>query len=395
MVIVDVLAWMALTMPLTLAVYAYILYPILLWVTTRRRLRAEPRPMLEWPTVSVVVPAYNEERQIRGAIEALLAQDYPSDKKQIVVVSDASTDGTDAIVREYAHRGVELVRMPQRSGKTAAENASSRLLRGTIIINTDASIRMHPAAVGELARSMRDPEVGVASTRDVSVGAASVAGNLTEAGYVGYEMWVRALETKAGGIVGASGSGYAIRSELHRIPIRDDLSRDFSAALTSRRHDLRAVSVESAVCFVPRTTSLQREYLRKVRTIARGIDTLYYNRSLLNPMAYGSFAWKLLSHKIGRWMVSLSTVPALLALGWLATEHAVLAVALLAVGATGAVALVGALWPSSREMPRLVSVIAFGVAANIAVVHAFWRAIRGHQDHMWEPTRRTPHAAET
>ena len=86
-----------------------------------------------------------------------------------------------------------------------------------------------------------------------------------------YEMQLRAMETRAGGIVGASGSGYAIRTSLHLIPIREDLSRDFSAALTARLHGFRAVSVDQALCAVPRTASLSREYRRKVRTICRGI----------------------------------------------------------------------------------------------------------------------------
>ena len=88
-----------------------------------------------FPSVSIVVPAYNEEAQIRGAIEALIGQDYPADRRQILILSDASTDRTDEIVREYEADGVELLRMPVRGGKTAAENASVALLRGEIIIN--------------------------------------------------------------------------------------------------------------------------------------------------------------------------------------------------------------------------------------------------------------------
>src|SRR5207237_7072590 len=125
---------------------------------------------------------------------------------------------------------------PVRGGKTAAENASVALLRGDIIINSDASVRLHPKAVRRLVEAMASPSVGVASTRDISVGHASTAANATEAGYVGYEMRIRALETLTGGIVGASGSGYAIRAHLHRIKVRADLSRDFSAALTARKH---------------------------------------------------------------------------------------------------------------------------------------------------------------
>src|SRR6185312_15819914 len=135
--------------------------------------------------------------------------------------------------------------------------------------------------------------VGVASTSDVSVARHETSANTAEAGYVGYEMRIRELETATGGIVGASGSGYAIRSNLHRLPVRADLSRDFSAALTARTHGYRAVAVDDALCYVPRTPSLKMEYKRKVRTIARGLETLMSQKHLLDPMRYGTFSWKL------------------------------------------------------------------------------------------------------
>jgi hypothetical protein len=145
-------------------------------------------------------------------------------------------------------------------------------------------------AVRRLVEAMGDPAVGVASSRDVSVTRDTQQGNATEAVYVGYEMSIRALETRTGGIVGASGSGYAMRAELHRLPVRADLSRDFSAAPTARTHGYMAVSVDDALCYVPRTTSLRAEYRRKVRTIARGVETLVHNRHLLNPARDGAFA---------------------------------------------------------------------------------------------------------
>lgn len=377
-------------LPIVIALYAYVLYPMILGIIARKRRQFAATTDQELPIVSIVVPAYNEEMQIRGAIEALIAQTYPADRRQILIVSDASTDRTDDIVREYADRGVELLRMPVRGGKTAAENASCARLRGEIIVNSDSSVRLHPSAVEHLVAAMADPRVGVASTRDVSVARATEAANETEAGYVGYEMRVRMLETLTGGIVGASGSGYAIRSKLHRIPIRDDLSRDFSAALTARLNGFAAVSVDEAICYVPRTSSLKAEYRRKVRTIARGAETLLHNKVLLDPTQYGMFAWKLVSHKVFRWLLPPAAVLGAVGLALLAREHS-WALALLGFGiAIGLVAAVGALWPARSTPPRIVSVLTFAVAANVAVIHALLRVARGHEDHLWEPTRRAP-----
>ena len=374
--------------PVVVAAYAYFIYPLLLWVVSRRSPSPRGAVGSDPPLVTIVVPAYNEDAQIRGAIEALIAQDYPAARRQILILSDGSTDRTDEIVTEYAARGVELLRMPVRAGKTAAENASIARIRGDIVVNSDASIRLHPSAVRRLVAQFADTSVGVASSRDVSIARESDYSNVTEAGYVGYEMWLRALETRAGGIVGASGSGYAIRADLHRIPVRHDLSRDFSAALTARLHGYKAVSVDDAMCYVPRTTSPRSEYRRKVRTISRGMDTLLFNRRLLGVREHGLFAWKLISHKLCRWLVPFLLIPCAVGLSLLAPSHAFAAI-LLATGVlVGGLAVIGVWWPASQPMPRVLSLLTFAVVANIAVINAAWRVFNGHDDHLWEPTRR-------
>ncbi len=105
-------------LPIGLMGYAYVGYPLLLRLVGKRRppVASLPDPV-EWPRISIVVPAYNEEPAIRRTIDSLLALDYPADRRQILVVSDASTDGTDAAVCSYAPQGVELLRLPQRGGR--------------------------------------------------------------------------------------------------------------------------------------------------------------------------------------------------------------------------------------------------------------------------------------
>ena len=312
-------------------VYAYAIYPVLLVAVASLRRSAPTEAPKGWsddelPTVSITVPAYNEAAQIRQTVESLLRLDYPPEKRQILIVSDASDDGTDEIVREYASSGVELLRMPERVGKTAAENSARSHLTGEVVINTDASIRLDTGAVRALVREFADPTVGVASGRDVSTSRVELDvpdSNLGESGYVGYEMWVRRLETRVYGIVGASGSLYAIRARLNRYLLPEGLSRDFSSALIAREHGLRAVSVDDALAVVPRAPSLRKEYRRKVRTITRGIETLSHRRYLHNPFRYGVFAWMLFSHKICRWLVPWSLTVTTLALGFLALSNPV------------------------------------------------------------------------
>lgn len=377
------------------AAYAYALYPAILWLLARTRGPTDlpPKNPDEWPHISITVPVYNEAAQMTELLDSLLALDYPADRRQILVVSDASSDGTDAIVERYTDRGVELIRQPVRRGKTAAENAVRNRLRGEIVINTDASVRIARDALKPLVRRLAEPSVGVASGRDVSI-ARSLDPNAGEAGYVGYEMWVRSLETRVAGIVGASGCFYGIRRTLHDHALPEALSRDFAAPLVARLHGFRSVSVEDAVCYVPRAGSLRREYRRKVRTMTRGIETLWHMRALLDPRRFGAFAWMLASHKVARWLTpwfALAAVAALL------VGSGPLVRAGLGVLVAAALGVTAIAWtrPDERAVPRLVSMPAFLVAGNLAVVHATLRALRGDENPVWEPTRRNLPAVET
>jgi cellulose synthase/poly-beta-1,6-N-acetylglucosamine synthase-like glycosyltransferase len=372
-----------------LVVYTYFGYPALLTaVASLKPAWLRPDPPTEWPRVSITVPAFNEEDTIRGTIDSLLALDYPADKRQILVVSDASTDRTDAIVREYASRGVELYRVAERAGKTAAENAARVRLTGDIIVNTDASVRIHPAAIKALVSCFSDPSVGVASGRDVSTASAEESGNIGEKGYVGYEMWVRALETRYHGIVQASGCLYAVRREFHDRPFPEHLTRDYGAVALAREAGLKGVSVDAALCYVPRQRSLRREYARKTRTMTRGLKTVWYRRGLLNPFRYGAYSWMVFSHKVCRWLVPPALVLALAALVGLAFQDARTWPVVAAVGVVGLLAAAGWMWPERSQPPKLLSVPAYILIANLAALRGWLNLILGTSSAAWSPTRR-------
>lgn len=385
---ISICVWL-IAVALAFAAYTYVGYPLLLGLAGLCRRRRPPfaRPE-EWPAISIVLPVYNEAGVVRQTLDNLLRLDYPPDRRQILVVSDASSDRTEAIVREYAGRGVELLQLPRRGGKTAAENAALPLLRGDIIVTTDASARPERGALKALIASFADPTVGVASGHYVSVARLDGRANHGESWYVGYDMWVRQLETRVAGIPGAAGCFHAVRAPIHLRVLPEEISRDFAAALLAREQGLRTVSVESAVCTVPRVPSLRKEYRRKVRTIVRGWHTLHFKRALLNPFRHGLFAWILASHKVCRWVIPHVALPALVALPCLArTFWWARWGAGLAAGA-GLCAALAWWWPEHRRLPKLVALPAYLVVGNVAALSASVRAIKGERTPVWEPTRR-------
>lgn len=382
-------ALLLIALPIVVGGYAYAAYPLLLLVIARGRTAPAPSTAGSWPPITITLAAYNEAGSIGDTLEHLLATDYPADRRHIVVISDASTDGTDDIVRSFADRGVELLRLPRRSGKTAAENASRGRIRGEIVVNTDATVRIAPDALKPLIAAFQDTGVGVASGRDVSVARDESQHNAGETGYVGYEMWVRDLETRAGGIVGASGCFYAARRALHGELVPEELSRDFAAPLVARDRGYRSVSVRDAICYVPRTASLQREYRRKVRTMARGLDTLYHMRHLLNPFRHGTFAWMLASHKLARWLTPwamLAGLGGVLAL--VAGRFGLWVWSAVAVATIAGLMVVAWRLPPDRRLPRPLAVVAYGLFGVVAGLHAWLKALRRERSPIWEPTRR-------
>jgi hypothetical protein len=175
---------------------------------------------------------------------------------------------------------------------------------------------------------------------------------------------------------------------MHLVP--EALSRDFAAALIAREHGFRTVSVADARCFVPRVASLRQEYRRKVRTITRGLETLFYKRHLLNPFRYGVFAWMLISHKVCRWLVPWAAVVALASIAALAVTDGWARWALGLAGLIGVLGTMGWLVPEGRRLPRVLAVPAFVIASNLAVLHSWINALRGDLNPIWEPTRREP-----
>lgn len=372
-------------------VYAYLIYPVILkFIGSVRRMDTSWSDLASWPALTVTVCAYNEEAVIAGTLDQLLDLDYPKDRIHVVVVSDASTDRTDEIVQSYAEReNVELVRQPTRRGKTAAEGAARDHVRGEIVVFADATVRIPRSAVKRLVSAFSDSGIGVASGRDVSVESEESSDNQGESAYVGYEMWLRELETRAGGIVGASGCFFACRKEILDEALPDELSRDFATPLIARELGYRAVSVNDAVCFVPRGASLKQEYRRKVRTMARGLATLAHKRHLMNPFKYGQFAWMLFSHKLARWLVPLTAMLAGLSVIILAFAEPRVGLALCAaIGVLAVAGGAGSAFSGLRVLRRLATMPAYLAASTGAGVHAWTRYLMNKKSPYWEPTRR-------
>lgn len=281
-------------------VYVFFGYPLALRLLTWLR---GPRAVSKAPVtppVTLVVSAFNEAAVIRQKLENALALDYPPHLLDIVVISDASDDGTDEIVTGMGSPRVSLRRQADRRGKTAGLNAEVPTLRGDIVVFSDANAMYRADALRNLVRNFADPQVGCVTGEARYVEGAGGAADVGEHAYWDYEMQIKRLETAVGSMVGGDGAIYAIRKELwQRLP--DNAINDFLNPLQIVAAGWRNVYEPEAVAFEETAGEAGREYKRRVRIVSRSWRAVFQARGALNPFRVGLFAFCLFSHKVLRW----------------------------------------------------------------------------------------------
>ncbi len=242
-------------------------YPI--WLAVRARLFGRPpRPAPNEPAITAVIPVRNGVQFLSAKLDSVLASDYPPGELGILVLSDASSDGTDEVAEEYVRRFPDRVRFRRlpKGGKAAAINAALPEVSAEVLLLTDVRQRLHPQCVRRLAEMMHDPDVGVVSgnLRILSGGSAE---EVNVGLYWRYESWIRRNLGLVDSLMGATGPIYAMRRALARpLPagcILDDVWLPMQAVLAG----YRSVSDEHAIAW-DYPTSLDAEFARKVRTQA-------------------------------------------------------------------------------------------------------------------------------
>ncbi|WP_035247724.1 glycosyltransferase family 2 protein [Desulfogranum mediterraneum] len=276
--------------------YSYVFFPLSLALLTRVFSRAWKRAEGE-PLVTVIISAYNEEKDIKGKVENTLALDYPEDKLSIVVSSDGSTDRTDEIVQGMSDRRLLLRSFSGRIGKTACLNRVIEEFEGELVVFTDANSMFSPGVLRQLVSNFNDPEIGAVSGWTKYCNSAS--GEETTGLYARIERQVKVAESSVASCVGADGAIFAIRKELYR-PLRSDDINDFVVPLNVVKQGYRVVLDEKVFCLEEATEGVGNIYKRQVRITTRTAWALWRHLGLLNVFRYGFFSYFLISHKILR-----------------------------------------------------------------------------------------------
>ena len=272
-----------------LVAYTYFGYAAWLWLRCRWR-HKEVRRAPYSPFVSVVIVVRNEEQVLERKVENLLALDYPAERLQLVVVSDGSTDRTEAILHEYANNprmNVVLNQFPR--GKASGLNDALELVEGDVVVFTDARQKVEPCALHLLLENLADEQVGCVSG-ELMLGDPETGETGEGLGvYWRVEKRIRELESASGSVVGATGALYAIRRELLLPLPSETILDDVYLPMQAARRGFRVVFDDRARAWDSADLGAEREFARKVRTLSGNYQLLQLAPWLLtsaNPIRF-------------------------------------------------------------------------------------------------------------
>ncbi len=363
-----------------LIVHTHVTYPLSLAVLARLRRSVPgsglPVPGTWEPSISLIIAAHNEEDVIERRVQNALETDYPRELLELIVVSDGSDDRT---VELATAAGADVVLDLPRGGKVEAQNAAVAEARGEILAFSDANATWAPDALRLLAAAFTEPDVGYVCGQLRLTG---TGGENQEGAYWRYEMAVRSLESRLGGVTAGNGAIYAVRRDSY-VVMPSDRSHDLCLPYLTVKAGRRAIYEPAARAEEPAAPTLGGEWERKRRMMNRAWGILL-NDGILSPRGYSAtYAYEILSHRAVRYatpflhLVALGTNIALLGEGTLYTVTLALQLALLAAAAL------------ARVVPALpFRIAAYYVTVTASIAAGLLDRIRHGPAKTWEPAAR-------
>ena len=371
---------------LALVFYIYVGYPMIVFILSQIFHRTV-RKSDAYPLVTLIISAFNEEREIERTVTNKLVQDYPQDRLEIIVVSDGSTDRTDEIVQGLSkrHEGrLKFLRQEPRQGKTQALNLAVSETSSEILVFADANSMYAPDALRKIVRNFADPSVGYVTGQMIYTNPNGAGFAEGSGAYMRYENALRVWETQVGSVIGVDGGIDAVRRNLY-IPMQPDQLPDFLLPLNVLEQGKRVVYEPEALLYEAALPAPTDEFRMRVRVSLRALWALYDKKNLLNLFRFPIVAWQLFSHKVLRYCAFFPLIW-LLFFNVLVVEKQPFYLWFLVLQ------LLCYVWAASghllRRLPHTASKLLipyYFVVLNIACVIAIWKFLHGQKIVFWKP----------
>lgn len=367
--------------------FAFAGYPVLMIFLARSKSpsNASQTQSASLPFLSFVLVAANEQQRIKQRVLNLLAAQYPSDRLEVIIVSDGSTDATNQIIADLSQSDsrIKLVALPERKGKANGLNQGVSAARGEIIVFADARQEFPAETVGLLVNAFMNPKLGAISGRLLMGGGESAVGQGVRS-YWSLESRLREAEAIIDSCVGCTGAVYAIRRSLYQPIPEDTLLDDVVIPMQIAAQGYRVGYEPKALAYDPQDLDPDREKIRKRRTLAGNFQMLFRYPSWLVP-GKNRIWFQLIAHKY------LRLLGPLLLLAILISSLALREMPFYQVCFCGQIVLyslgiVGLFMPRVRA--KLLSLPAGFLFLNWMIIAGFLHYLRNPASGAWEMTRR-------
>ena len=294
-----------------LVIYTYLGYGGILYLILKIKglfIRKEQTPILPideqlLPEVTLMICAYNEQYIIREKMKNIHSLNYPKNKLCVMWVTDGSSDNSNEILKEYPD--IKLVYSPERKGKAAAIKHGLSEIKTEFVIFTDANTMLNDDAIREIVRQFMKNNVScVSGEKRVMARHDGQTAAQSEGIYWKYESILKQWDSDLYSAMGAAGELFAIRmSHYHEAP-SNALLDDFMMSMLILKDGHRIAYTIQAYAMEYGSANLKEESKRKRRIAAGGLQSIWWLRSLMNPIVYPKVAFQFVSHRVLRWSIT-------------------------------------------------------------------------------------------
>lgn len=386
----EILFWLSLFIVFyTFAGYAFVLYAMVRIRRIIKGKRVPPGLDQNFPTLTLIIAAYNEERIIEEKIRNTLELSYPNDKLKLLFITDGSSDRTPELINQFSE--IKLMHTPVRSGKIQAIHRAMHEVDSEVVVFTDANTFLNKDALLLIARHYADPKVGAVSGEKRVLQDAVSDATAGEGFYWKYESTLKKWDSELYSVVGAAGELFSVRRSLYKPVESDTILDDFMISMLIAQQGYRIIYEPEAYASEVASDNIKEELKRKIRIAAGGIQSILRLKRLFNPFAFPLLSFQYISHRVLRWTITpfLMILAFLLNIaivaqygGWIYTT-----ILVAQLGFYG-LALLGWIMETRKIKVKVLFVPYYFMIMNYAVLAGILRYIKGSQSAIWDKAKR-------
>jgi len=386
----EVLFWLS----LFIVFYTYVGYGVVLYILVRiRRLikgeRIPPGMDQEFPSLTLIIAAYNEASIIEEKIRNTLNLSYPKEKLQLLFITDGSSDSTPELISKYSE--IKLMHTPARSGKIQAIHRAMHEVHSEVVVYTDANTFLNKEALLLIARHYADPTIGAVSGEKRVMQDELSDATAGEGFYWKYESTLKKWDSELYSVVGAAGELFSVRRSLYKPVESDTILDDFMISMLIAQQGYRIVYEPTAYASESSSDNIHEELKRKVRIAAGGIQSILRLKKLLNPFAFPMLSFQYISHRVLRWTITpfLLILALILNVAIVAISGGLFYILILIAQVTFyLLAFSGWMLEKRKIKVKALFVPYYFCIMNYAVLAGINRYIKGSQSSVWEKAKR-------